>query len=113
MAAMRIEADAAVAASANHALDAVETAQSRAEAIVAGWTRSVAELERSTRMVEAHSSAVDAEWARVVNEGADEKARLAAEAFEAISMPYYATYFRWRQAEALLRDGVVRPRPSS
>jgi DNA-binding NarL/FixJ family response regulator len=42
--------------------------------------------------------------ARVRNEEVAAKARLAATAFDAISFPYYATYYRWREAEAMLRE---------
>jgi DNA-binding CsgD family transcriptional regulator/tetratricopeptide (TPR) repeat protein len=105
MVGMRIEADAAVAGDAIRSLAALEEAQARAAVIVDAWNAAVAPLQSSTPLVDAYSRAIDAEYARLVGEGVVQRARVAAEAFDAISMPYFATYFRWREAEAMLLDG--------
>jgi DNA-binding CsgD family transcriptional regulator/tetratricopeptide (TPR) repeat protein len=105
MTGVRVEADAAVAAAAENSLAAMEHAQARAATIVAAWEAAVAQLERSNPLVEAYSRAIAAELARLTNDGSRAQAGSAAEAFELISMPYYATYFRWREAQALLDEG--------
>jgi DNA-binding CsgD family transcriptional regulator len=98
----RIEADAAVAASSERRLDLVEHAQKRAETILAAWNAAVGQLQHVHPLVEAYSRALAAEIARLHDDDAEAKARAAAESFENISMPYYATYFRWREAGAAL-----------
>src|SRR5207248_699172 len=107
MVAMRVEADAAVQASASHRLDLIELAKSRADVILATWKAAVANLRTLLPLEQAYSEALDAEMARLTGEDAVNRAHAAAAAFEAISMPYYATYFRWREAEALLAEGRV------
>ncbi len=102
MVAMRIEADAAVAASSSRRLDHAELTQERADAILATWTAAVAQLEAVHPLVHAYSVAIAAERARVAGEDFVERAHTAADAFDAISMPYYATYFRMREGEAML-----------
>ena len=56
-------------------------------------------------MVHAFSRAVDAEMAHVTGSDGIPCARAAAEAFESISIPFYAVYFRWREADATLESG--------
>jgi DNA-binding CsgD family transcriptional regulator len=105
MVGMRLEADAAVAADAGRSLAALEVAQARAAVIVEAWNAAVAQLQNSSPLVGAYSRAIDAEFARLLGEDVVQQAHLAAEAFDAISMPYFATYLRWREAEAMLVDG--------
>ncbi len=104
MAAMRVEADAAVAAAAARRLDLAEQAQQRADAIRASWDGARGQLEHVYPLAEAYSRAIAAEYARVRNEGVDAHTRAAAEQFEQLSMPFYATYFRMREAEVALPD---------
>ena len=105
MVGMRIEADVAVGAEASRSLAAMEVAQARAAVIAETWGAAVEQLQSSSPLVDAYSRAIDAEFARLSGEDVVQRARLAAEAFDAISMPYFATYFRWREAEAILVDG--------
>jgi DNA-binding CsgD family transcriptional regulator len=99
MAGVRVEAD---AAQATMSLADIEHAGARATSIARRWYDAVAELHRSSALVDAYSSAIAAEAARLRGKDIAERADLAARAFDAISVPYYATYFRWRAAEALL-----------
>jgi DNA-binding CsgD family transcriptional regulator len=105
MVATRVEADAAVAATAARRLDAIETAQERAGTIAETWQAAVAQLQAQHPLVHAYSCAVDAEMARLAGEDVAVHMDAAAAAFDAISMPYYATYFRWREAQAALDTG--------
>ncbi len=102
LAATRIEADAAAVAQSTRQLDALELAQARAEATVAVWHQAVAQELVPHPMVLAYTRGIEGELARLKNENAVETARAAAEAFNAISMPYEETYFRWREAQAAL-----------
>src|SRR5207237_1680361 len=52
----------------------------------------------------------DAEVVRLRRKDAMPRSRCAADAFALIRWPYYATYFRWREAEAMLDAG---DRPSA
>jgi DNA-binding CsgD family transcriptional regulator len=108
MVGVRIEADAATAASAEGSLDAVEFAQQRAASTIEMWNATLADLVSTSDLVEAQAIAIDAEWARLQDEYAVQAARRAADKFRAISMPYYETYFRWRESEAML-DAGERP----
>ena len=105
LSAMRSEADAAAAASASGSLDQLEEAHERGRAILASWYTTVSELHGSVGIVEAFSLGIDAERARLANESAAEAATRAADQFEAFTMRYHATYFRWRAAEAMLGAG--------
>jgi DNA-binding CsgD family transcriptional regulator len=96
---VRLEADAAVA---SRDLDAIEAAQQRAEILKERFARSVA---APNPMADAIARAVEAEWARLRNEDVVEQSQRAAESFDALPMPYYANYFRWRSAEAMLAAG--------
>jgi DNA-binding CsgD family transcriptional regulator len=104
MAGVRVEADAAVAATGAADVNEIERAQDRANAIVAAWEQAIAGLDFKSPLVRAFSSAVAAEMARLHAENVAERSALAADAFDAISLPYYATYFRWREAEAMLNN---------
>jgi DNA-binding CsgD family transcriptional regulator len=108
MVGMRVEADAAVAGDAGRSLAALEHAQKRATVIAEVWNTAVAQLQSSSPLVDAYSRAMEAEFARLVGEGVVQRAHVAADAFDTISMPYFATYFRWREAEAMLADGDLR-----
>ena len=105
MVGMRIEADAAAAAETGRSVAALEEAQARAAVIAETWSAAVAQLQSSSPLVDAYSRAIDAELARLSGEGVVQHAHRAAEAFDAISMPYFATYFRRREAEAMLASG--------
>ena len=105
LSAMRSEADAAAAASASGSLDRLEEAHARRRAVLASWYTTVSELHGSAGIVEAFSLGIDAEQARLANESAAEAATRAADQFEAFTMRYHATYFRWRAAEAMLGAG--------
>jgi DNA-binding NarL/FixJ family response regulator len=107
MVAMRVEADAAVLASASRRLDLIELSKTRADAILATWKAAVSSLRALLPLEQAYSAALDAEMARLTGDDVIHRARAAAAAFDKISMPYYATYFRWREAEAMLADGRV------
>jgi DNA-binding CsgD family transcriptional regulator len=106
----RVEADSAVAAAASQSIGAIENAQARAAEIVAAWETAVAQLARSSPLLDAYTMAIDAEIGRLRREDAGARAHRAAEAFATIGLPYYATYFRWREAEAMLHAG---DRPSA
>jgi DNA-binding CsgD family transcriptional regulator/tetratricopeptide (TPR) repeat protein len=105
MVGVRIEADNAVAAIASQSIGAIENAEARAREIVAAWETAVAQLARSTPLLDAYTMGIDAEVGRLRREEAVGRAHRAAEAFAMIGFPYYATYFRWREAEATLDAG--------
>jgi len=100
--ALRIEADAAVLATAARDLAGIERARARAAAITTRWEAALARLERHHPAVQAYTSALEAERGRLDGTCDVEAARAAADRFEAAEMRYYATYFRWREAEAHL-----------
>src|SRR5207247_4700273 len=101
----RVEADIAVAAMASQSIGAIETAEARAAGIVAAWETAVAQLVRSSPLLDAYTMGIDAEVGRVQREEVVARAHRAGEAFATIGLPYYATYFRWREAEAMLDAG--------
>jgi DNA-binding CsgD family transcriptional regulator len=109
MVCLRAEADACVAASKQRALADGERALGRACAIHAGWRASRDQLQQIYPWVHAFSLGADAELARCRGESVESAAGLAAHAFGAIDIPYYATYFSFRQAEAMLEGGSVWP----
>jgi DNA-binding CsgD family transcriptional regulator len=106
----RVEADSAVAAMASQSIGAIENAEARAAQIVAGWETAVAQLARPSPLIDAFTTGIDAEVGRLRREQAVARAHRAAEAFAVIGLPYHATYFRWREAEAMLDAG---DRPSA
>ncbi len=101
----RVEADSAVAAMAGQSIAAIENAQARAAEIVAAWETAVAQLARSSPLLDAYTLGIDAEVGRLRREEVVARAHRAAETFALIGLPYYATYFRWREAEAMLDAG--------
>jgi len=101
----RVEADSAVAATASQSIGAIENAEARAAEIVAAWETAVAQLARSSPLLDAYTMGIDAEVGRLRREEVVARAHRAAEAFAMIGLPYYATYFRWREAEAMLDAG--------
>ncbi len=101
----RVEADSAVAAMASQSIGAIENAEARAAEIVAAWETAVAQLARSSPLLNAYTVGIDAEVGRLRREEVVARAHRAAEAFAMIGLPYYATYFRWREAEAMLDAG--------
>jgi DNA-binding CsgD family transcriptional regulator len=101
----RVEADSALAAMASQSISAIENAEGRAAEIVAAWETAVAQLGRSSPLLDAYTMGIDAEVGRSRREEAVARAHRAAEAFAMIGLPYYATYFRWREAEAMLNAG--------
>jgi len=101
----RVEADVASTAAGGHSIGSVEHAEARAATIVAAWESAVAQLPRSSPLVDAHTFGVQAEIGRLRREDAAARAHRAAEAFATIGLPYYTTYFRWREAEAMLDAG--------
>lgn len=103
--AMRVEADAAVAATEARDLVALDHARSRAEAVATRWRSVVSQLERPHPLARARTAALDAEQARLEGTDVADAARRAAEGFDELEMPYYATYFRWRAAQAHLAEG--------
>jgi DNA-binding CsgD family transcriptional regulator len=105
----RVEADSAVAAMGNQSIGAIENAEVRAAQIVAGWETAVAQLARPYPLLDAYTMGIDAEVGRLRREEAAARAHRAAEAFARIRLPYYATYFRWREAEAMLDAGDRPP----
>src|SRR4029077_9576326 len=107
----RVEADSAVAAMASQSIGAIEHAEARVTKIVAAWETAVAQLARSSPLLDAYTMGIDAEVGRLRREEVVARAHRAAEAFATIGLPYYATYFRWRQAEAML-DAGDRPPPA-
>ena len=106
----RVEADSAVAATASQSIGAIEHAEARAAEIVAAWETAVAQLARPSPLLDAYTMGIDAEVGRLRREEVVARAHRAAEAFATIGLPYYATYFRWREAEAMLDAG---DRPSA
>jgi DNA-binding CsgD family transcriptional regulator len=101
----RVEADSAAAATASQAIGAIEHAESRAAEIVAAWETTVARLAGSSPLLEAYTMGIAAEVGRLQRTEVVARAHRAAEAFTTIGLPYYATYFRWREAEAVLDAG--------
>jgi DNA-binding CsgD family transcriptional regulator len=101
----RVEADSGVAAMASQSIGAIENAEARATEIVAAWETAVAQLARSSPLLDAYTMGIDAEVGRLRREDVVARAHRAAEAFAMIGLPYYATYFRWREAEAMLDAG--------
>ena len=106
----RVEADSAVAAMAAQPIGAIENAEARAADIVVAWETAVAQLARSSPLLHAYTMGIDAEVGRLQRVEVVARAHRAAEAFATIGLPYYATYFRWREAEAMLDAG---DRPSA
>jgi DNA-binding CsgD family transcriptional regulator len=105
MVGLRVEADSAVAAMAAQSLGAIENAEARAADIVAAWETALAQLARSSPLLHAYTMGIDAEVGRLRRDETVARAHRAAEAFATIGLPYYATYFRWREAEAMLDAG--------
>jgi DNA-binding CsgD family transcriptional regulator/tetratricopeptide (TPR) repeat protein len=105
MVGVRIEADGAIAAAEAGSLERIEHAQQRATRIIEAWTATTGALESKSGVVDAQSRAIDAEWARLQDEGSARAASEAAANFDRLAMPYFATYFRWREAEALVSEG--------
>jgi DNA-binding CsgD family transcriptional regulator len=105
----RLEADSAVAAMGSQSIGAIEHAQARAAEIVAGWETAVAQLARPCPLLDAYTLGIDAEVGRLRREAVVALAHRAAEAFATIGLPYFATYFRWREAEAMLDAGDRPP----
>jgi len=103
--AARVEADSAVAAMASQSIGAIEKADARAAEIVSAWQTAVAQLARSSPLLDAYTVGIDAEVGRLRREEVVARAHCAAEAFATIGMLYYATYFRWREAEAMIDAG--------
>jgi len=101
----RVEADSAAAAMESQSIGVIENAQARAAEIVAAWETAVAQLARPCPLLDAYTIGIDAEVGRLRREEVVMRAHRAAEAFETIGLPYYATYFRWREAEAMLDAG--------
>jgi len=106
----RVEADHAVAATARQSIGAIEDANARAAEIVAAWQAALAQLARPSPLLGAYTMGIDAEVARLRREEAVARVHRAAEAFALLGLPYYSTYFRWREAEAMLDAG---DRPSA
>jgi len=102
---MHVEADAAVAATRQRALDQIEIAQSRAGVIAETWAESRGQLRVDYPWVRAFSLGCDAEFARLMGADVAAAASAAADAFDGIGLPYYATYFRYRAAEATFAAG--------
>jgi DNA-binding CsgD family transcriptional regulator len=107
MVAMRIEADAAISATAAESLEAIAHAHARAEMILAAWNAAVHRLHTPHPLIGAYSLAIDAERARMTGDDVSTRARAAADAFAGISMTYYETYWRMREADATLDEGAV------
>src|SRR5207247_5166146 len=101
----RVEADSAVAAMASQSIGAIENAEARAAEIVVAWETAVAQLARSSPLLDAYTMGIDAEVGRLRREEVVARAHRAGEAFATIGLPYDATYFRWREAEAMLDAG--------
>ncbi len=74
MVGLRVEADAATAATASRSLPDLERSHARADAIRAEWIRARDELEHTSPLVDAYSLAIDAEMARVAGENVRETA---------------------------------------
>jgi DNA-binding CsgD family transcriptional regulator/tetratricopeptide (TPR) repeat protein len=90
MAAARVAADLATAGS------------SPAQTIARVWRESGRSLRGELPLTATQSLAIDAELATGPPRERAEAAHRAAGAFDAIAMPYYAAYFSWREAQALL-----------
>jgi DNA-binding CsgD family transcriptional regulator len=105
--AVRIEADAAVAAAKARSLTDVEHAQARADDIGAQWAHAKSQLVGEYPWTRAFDAGLAAELARLGGDAHEtaEAAAVAAAAFDEISLLYWATYFRLRQAEGLLTEG--------
>jgi DNA-binding CsgD family transcriptional regulator len=109
MVGVRVEADCAVAAMASRSVGAIEKAEARTTGIVAAWQTAVGPLARMSPLLAAYTLGIEAEVGRARREETIARAHRAAEAFAAIGLPYYATYFRWREAEAMLDAGRRPP----
>jgi DNA-binding CsgD family transcriptional regulator len=106
MVGMRIEADAAADATTERTISEIEAAQARANAVLERWTAALREQRATSRLFDAQSHAIAAELARLSGADVVEKMRAAADAFDTLAMPYYATYLRYRQAEAMIGAGA-------
>ena len=104
-AALRVEADTAVAATNAQRLDEIELAQARAQQLADSWHDAVVELHEQSPFIRVCSLAIAAEMARVTGDDVSAPAGAAMDAANEISLPYLATYFRIREAEAVLRRG--------
>ncbi len=60
---------------------------------------------RATPLLDAYTLGIEAEVGRLRQVEVVARAHRAAEAFATIGFAYYATYFRWREAEAMLAAG--------
>jgi DNA-binding CsgD family transcriptional regulator len=105
MVGVRLEADSAVGATASQSIGAIENAEARAAEIVTAWETAVAQLARPSPLLDAYTMGIHAEVGRLRREEVVARAHRAAEAFAMIAFPYYATYFRWREAEGVLEAG--------
>ena len=102
----RVEADSAVAATESQSLGAIAEAEARAAEIVSAWDTAVAQLERPSPLLDAYTKGIHAEVARLRRDDVVGRMRGAADTFATIGSPYDATYFRWREAEAMLDAGA-------
>ncbi len=102
---VRVEADLAVAATASQSIGAIEQAEARAAEIIAAWEAALAQVARPSALLDAYTKGIEAEVGRLRQEAVVGRAHCAAEAFAMIGSPYDATYFRWREAEAMLEAG--------
>ena len=102
LAGLHVEAAAATAATND---DERQLAAERADAIARSWDEILAQQQGVFPLVAACTEGVNAELARITGDDRIETAQRAAEAFDAIAMPYFAVYFAWRTAEAQLVAG--------
>jgi DNA-binding CsgD family transcriptional regulator len=99
MIAMRVEADAAATA---------PDATTRADELAANWGSAVTSAIGVSPLLRAYTAAIESECARAHGRESATLARAAADAFAAIDYRYDETYFRWREANAVLDAGDRR-----
>lgn len=102
LAGLHVEAGAAAAAATE---EERRSAAERADAIARSWDEVLAKQQGVFPLVAACTEGINAELARITGDDRVETAQRASGAFDAITMPYFAIYFAWRTAEALLVAG--------
>jgi DNA-binding CsgD family transcriptional regulator/tetratricopeptide (TPR) repeat protein len=107
---LAVEAAAAEQARARHAEAEERAARERAAVLLERGRAITGAVDvRPTPRVAANLRTVEAEWSRVTGPSDPDRWAESALAWEALGYPWQAGYARWRQAEALLAQGVPRP----
>ncbi|HEX5095031.1 MAG TPA: AAA family ATPase, partial [Acidimicrobiia bacterium] len=88
---------------------AADTADAdRADALDEAWRNALANANAVSPLLRAYSAAAEYEHLRARGHDSFTLARAAASEFASLGYGYYATYFRWREAHAVLGEGDRR-----